>query len=445
MRTTKLISLFLCFLLLSCSKNEPDLLNDASFDNKEDFLIDEETAYAGAVAMLNQMDFDKTMVKGTKRITKRSVASKKLIKAKNDDVPAYYVFNFKNDAGFAIASADKRDSVAVFAASQSGNINLNDWENGRGDVGLLKSLIENYHKYVISGDINNSRSATSLKSKPRKDPWANYVEYESLDTVIKKGPIIGRWWGQVKPFNPNNDNHSCYGCVPVALGLVMSYYQHPESINYNNSSYTFDWDLINLVTDLNTAKTYKNGNQEPLWALSDLLLTIGDVGKAKYTPSITTMANSNIGKVLSTFGYSYSYSSVSDKNVSSIGNEILYNHPVIMAGKQAEKEIGHAWVVDGLIRTRLINGWINPETGEMMENTYALENCYTEYNNYFLINWGWANNPIHNSDHSSDSYYFEHEADLWTPYVSVNSAVFNVSEYSYDTSLAMWYMIRPIK
>lgn len=121
-----------------------------------------------------------------------------------------YIVNFDNNAGFAVVSADKRDRVKVYLASEQGSFDEN------GDVSqILLPLVQKYQNATIA----------THEFNPDKGDGVSTV----TDIVEESyGPLLKTCWHQEWPFNKELYNrfncHIPVGCVPVAIGQIINYY-----------------------------------------------------------------------------------------------------------------------------------------------------------------------------------------------------------------------------
>ena len=294
-----------------------------------------------------------------------------------------YIINFKNNAGFAIASADI-NLPPVLCITDTGSFHAGD-ELPFGVLAMLSRL-----------DNTTSRNA-NRSSGP--SPWLNFPE-DSVNVVWStirveniQGNKIRSRWAQRHRFNNLcpyvGANHAPVGCVPVAVGQIMYYYG--KNAVYNNFSY--DWSKMRFVVDSNSCPTFLSG-----WSgVTHLLYALGDSTnlRAKYDSTSTTAPDSLIPRTFTNFGYSnggvrsnYRYW---DQTV-----EIVHGHPVIVVGYRTQGYAthpdlqvdtfyrnGHAWITDQFLRVLRNVTVYDKTTGEVL---------YSEdlYQYYLHCNWGWG-------------------------------------------------------
>ena len=429
----KIFLLSIVLLLFACSNEEPVVnsvqTSNAIEENDSANFISEEDALKDAISFLNVSDKNP-------QISMIGAANQKAMPSRIERKPLtckafsdYYIFNFEDDRGFAVVSADKRDSVRVFVACTEGNISEEIWNDEKNGLGYLKNLVEQYHANATL----RSRNENSSK-QPRRDPVGN-LEYRVVDdTVYSYGPLMSTRWHQWPPFNQRADGYPL-GCWPVAIGQVMAYYQHPQSVTVNNNTYTFDWNKIGAINTEYDAFWYPAGASE----VFNLLSAIGLCGNVQYNQYVSEMNYTNVATVLTTFGYTSSlYNGFS---YSLLLNEVSLNRPVLMRGYDTINQKGHAWVVDGAMRLMHHEGYYYPGTDILYENTISEQYNYTDYYTYIWINWGWGENP------ARSQYSYEHVAYLWDIPLQVSTVIFGATIddtiYTFTNDLKMWTNVKP--
>ena len=420
-------------LMFACSNEEP-VVNGVQASNAIEEMdsanfISEEDALKDAISFLNVSDQNPqiSMMGSTDQNAKPAVVQREVLTRKV--CSDYYIFNFKDDRGFAVVSADRRDSVRVFVACTEGNISEEIWNDEQNGLGFLKNLVEQYHANATKSSRNDNSS-----KQPRRDPVGN-LEYRVVDdTVYSYGPLMSTRWHQEGYFNQRPDGYPL-GCWPVAIGQVMAYHQHPQSVTFNYNSYTFDWNKIDAIKTEYDALWYPAGASE----VFKLLSAIGLCGNVQYSSGGSSMYPSQVSPVLSTFDYSSSY--YSGFSYSLAANEISHGRPVLMQGTETLTQIGHAWVVDGVMKLMHHEGYYYPGTNILYENTIAEQYNFTDYYTYVWVNWGTGGNPDRNQ------YSYERVAYLWDIPLQVNAVIFglniNGNSYTYTTNLMMWTNVKP--
>ena len=187
----------------------------------------------------------------------KSAQSYKLKKIRDDDgVELIYVVNF-DEGGFVLMPTDNRVNP-ILAFSET---NFFETENIEKVNGL--SLWMNGTKKGIK-DVKKSKIH---QSKEMKALWGKYLKNFNLkdggiggdppceDSQVTKGPLLSTshdQWCQSSFFNldcpteaqveaqyncdcdfSGSSGHAYAGCAPVAMGMLMTYHQYPNSYNWS--------------------------------------------------------------------------------------------------------------------------------------------------------------------------------------------------------------------
>lgn len=166
-------------------------------------------------------------------------------------------------------------------------------------------------------------------------PDYNYEDYSIIlercviDSV-KVGPIIGTKWDQsdgynsAVPFFYQNGDRVFLGCVPVAVGQIMRYFEKPSNIS---------WNLYPLTS--------------PNSHVANFLYLLGCRLGIDYASGITSTTDSAAKSVLQNY-YNYSLSAGAF-NFNTVKQNIIAGKPVYIGGYQGG--YGHAWVCEGYMLT----------------------------------------------------------------------------------------------
>jgi hypothetical protein len=150
----------------------------------------------------------------------------------------FYVINFENNQGFAIASADQRYEP-VFCVTESGNYHYGDSIENPG----FEIFMEGLDLY-----------AASICTDPDCLSWIGDIAgpWETVTQVAEKLTVR---WGQDSPYSNNCPPYSIIdpytgavigsgrcpsGCVATAIAQIFSYYEYPAS----HGSYVYNWTNI---------------------------------------------------------------------------------------------------------------------------------------------------------------------------------------------------------
>lgn len=309
-----------------------------------------------------------------------------------------YVFNFENNGGFAIVSADDRIPTQILAYVEEGSL-----ENEVENPGLFYALeqLQDYAEYSIeefekSKDSllkvaeDNSFVVDVNKLQTRTVYTGTSYEYLSESTV---GPLISVTWGQGSPYNmyvetvcPNNSGGKApVGCVATATAQIMSYWKYPSTLN----QYSMNWTSM-CSTMIPTESNKSN--------IARLMREIGREVNMSYGCNGSGAQTSDAYEFLSRIGYHKYFSG--DFNVTSAKSAIDLSRPLLVKGCGTKTTSGrlwnkkttysdcHAWVIDGYktVHYKQDNYRIDTNTGSYTSNISYVD----EY--YFHNNWGWEGN-----------------------------------------------------
>ena len=270
----------------------------------------------------------------------------------------YYVINFENDGGFALVSADDRNRP-VYALSDEGKMVLSDTVNNIGlrtYINNLPSTPDEVNDWVLN------------PTNPRPDPTMSY-SYKEVAPILTTSV---RTWDQWAPFNKycpkpsGSTKNAPVGCLPLAVGMLMSYYEWPTAYN-------------NIVFDWNDMKSNHNSD-----VLAKFLKILGDPENlnAQYGVNGTSAYSFRIVPTFKNMGYTnlLSASFSEDKAV-----EILKQKMPILVTSESRSvpgsepnRVGHAWVMDGLYVFKYM-------TNSLQDPQYKY--AYTYYPHCV---WGWG-------------------------------------------------------
>lgn len=329
-------------------------------------MIDEDYASTRSNATNRQIDKSRSMV-----ITNRQSRS---LDNQNDSL--IYVFNFEDEMGFAIVSANK-NTEELIAVTESG-----DYE---------KSLSENkaFANYM-SQAIDYISGAEAL---------ASFDPFEECDTTYShRGPYLNVKWGQNYPagvFFPN----ATAGCANVAILQILSYYNYPNRINltYSNADSTsigLDWNDMKAHANAsyyrdNCINAYSNAHSD----IAHLCRQIAEISSSEFLPATanysynlnnyvplsngeTSTDGNNLAYTFSTLGYTATEPQSYESQCTF--SPLTRNKLICMVGV-TYSNVGHAWVADGYKKytIRSVSHATEPAT----------ITTRTIYYNHF--NWGW--------------------------------------------------------
>ncbi len=187
-----------------------------------------------------------------------------------------------------------------------------------------------------------------------------------------KGPFLKTKWNQNSSYSPTYGGK--LGCVTVAVGQIMRYYEYPR---------TYDWSQMpNFVPD--------DTESVPLTNFLESLRGELHVGSSGGTQDSWAV------RVLEDYGYDCQKVSHSG---SSFHSYLRKGNPVYMGGMRKDNiTIGHAWVCDGYCSTSHSVKYTLYLLAFQQGQPYALEKWFedTVYVDgptvTYHMNWGWGGN-----------------------------------------------------
>ena len=400
-----IISTLVC--LLSCNKESEILVVNETTSSQiiKPFMVGSENACKIAEDYINLLGMDNRSNSRKIRSIQHVSNSKTARVASGIESNGVYVINYENNSGFAVVSADTRDSVAVYLMSEVGNI-IYDTDNTLSPIFYIRSLIEDYQQEIV----NNSVMA--------RDPSADYQWETETNIIEKKGAFLETRWRQRYPYNIYlqdrfGDNYSdkTMGCAPVAISQIMAYYQYPKQYNNGSEITLFDWNRIGKV------KEGVSHTLSDIYAVSSFIYNVGLSAEANYhdlTTNATPVFSYKVPIAFRRMGYSCS--NLTNYNYSLLKSELYSARPVFMRGTSSDSSSGHAWVVDGYTEIEEVTT-VTDENGNIVESTITEEFSNVKTYHYIHINTGWGD-TLNNTMY----YHYETAVDdiVWT-----NSVIFS--------------------
>ena len=143
----------------------------------------------------------------------------------NKDSTIIYIVNL-NPKGFVILSGSKK-SRPILGYSFANNIDSNDLPTQLDFI--IKSYIRGI-EYLIENDIPPDQENLNL--------YKQYLDGSFNNSILNRSiaPLISANWNQGGEWNDYCPNNSLVGCVAVAMGQIMNYWNHPTQ-GYGYSQY----------------------------------------------------------------------------------------------------------------------------------------------------------------------------------------------------------------
>jgi|GEM_PF-2703326 len=429
--------LFSAVLFFSCGKMpEPktDPVSVVAMDST--YIVSESQSLNLCLKTLNALDpSSKSSLRNTRVVSSfvklSSLISKNgtFTKAGETEAPSFYLFNFSNNQGYALASADKRDNGAIYMFSETGNLNLSDIDTSSNQHCVL-NLIEKYHNYQI--DSCNRSLINKVQTKGGGDKGDDYESITTSVITAKYGPLITTAWDQDEPFNyyanyyggedcRGTDPHT--GCGPIAVAQLAAYYNYPSSYTQDGITYSFNWSIINqgkTKNDLNSDTTRK-------YEVSKFIYAVACAEDVEYGKDGSSVTRYHLKRGLTRLGFAHE-SNTHDFTYPAARLSLTQMHPVIITGETTGASTGHAWLIDGFSEitdeVRTYDG-----QGNLVENTILNIYNYDMYYKYIHCNFGWGNYNNSNRDYEYSCQYENYTA-------NVNASVFTpLTGYTFNEDL----------
>lgn len=252
----------------------------------------------------------------------------------------YYVFNADDGSAFVIVAGDDRAADVLAYGSRA--IDMNNVPCN------MQWMLKHYKQQM---DYLRSHPDVSLKTATRHNS-------------VVVSPLVSCTWNQRSPFYnqcPTSGTQHCLtGCVATAMAQVMYYWKYPESAppldGYTSEingitvgalpGGTFDWGNMLDVYPTNATTEQKN-------AVAMLMRYCGQACYMAYGTNGSGAYSDDELEGMKTFGYNEAallldrddYSA--DEWAAMIEEQLAVGCPILYGGVDADKNAGHAFVVDG--------------------------------------------------------------------------------------------------
>lgn len=348
--------------------------------------------------------------------TVKPVTRAKKTKSADDSNPdtVAYVFNFGQDDGYAILSADRRTDP-IFAIVPEGHIDFSeDVDESLLSTGIVEfygNLEAAYDRQVefairmqdslvssalakIAAEDDMAGTKAKIRPEPELIEDEPRVEYGPTSYVVTVAPMISVRWGQTNPYNLYTPVISGIqaptGCAATAVAQLMSYWRYPASYN---------WSVMMPASGNETLSTFQT--------ISHLMSDVGAGLNVQYGKTQSSAYFSDIPGYLSGLGYNPGL--YKGYNKTDVSQSLSNGRPVLIAGSSIKKDVykkylifwekyshtyyegSHAWIIDGSMKA--------------MTPIYVVSGGRRELSSYVTIplvhcNWGWPELGI-------DGYYNE--------------------------------------
>lgn len=286
-----------------------------------------------------------------------------------------YVFNFNDEQGFAVVSAN-RYTEGLLAITESGSYQ----PDKESEIMGLNDFMERAKEYV--------QNAPSLTPEGGSyNYWKFKIDTLAYSLIETKIPVA---WGQGGIAGTYCSNGTA-GCDPIAMALIMSYYQQPTLFKYtfgnrDINSESVSWSQINQhIHTSSHPYPFCNGNSNLDKTIGRICRELGSKAGSSYNSDGSTGTSPGaMYDVLTYYDYSMPgfHSLPSDEN--SFMNYLNENKLILMCG-YLQNDTGHFWVVDGGYHINTHNILY----GSQDEVNWVQYHDWTDNETYNHINWGW--------------------------------------------------------
>jgi photosystem II stability/assembly factor-like uncharacterized protein len=266
-------------------------------------------------------------------------------------ITVYHVFNYKGGGFVVVAATDA--STPILAQSDEGSIEENITNPA------AKYWLDSYSKeieYIITAKLDNTET---LKE------WDRILSKTDEHSIEDAGPLLsttwdqGEWYNYYCPAVPSGSGgsggHTLVGCVAIAMGQIMKYYNFPEQgfLSHTYDHPVYGTQLANFgESTYNWGEIGNTANSSSYQDIAKLLYQSGVSVDMNYGPGASGADQDKVPWALTTY-FNYDPKSVKYVKKASYSDnewkellkaELHAFRPVYYGGYGSD---GHAWVCDG--------------------------------------------------------------------------------------------------
>lgn len=348
---------------------------------------------------------------------------------KSESNSPLYLFNFKDNSGYAIISADKRDHNRIYLVSTEGYIDVNILNDKYSPYNLIYQCINKCQALAIS----NYEENFTTKAKEE--------EVIVTTTVSTYGPYLSTRWVQGYPFNQTLRESkgfpiNCYvGCAPVAIGQILAHDTTINSMSYlSNSNNVINFNMNNIrsiLSQYDAEEDYNTNGGILAKQVSDFLYYIGEAIQTEYTYNNEKgyyegkSRPVDFADGLERFGYTCT--ALTEYDLETVKGYLHSNTPVLINGYSNNTSTdNHTWIIDGH-KTILEEHRTYDENGNLLENNELNDYNFNVTNTYLHCNFGWENRKANGDYHTARIL----EVQGWPTRTYINSDIFKSSNMYY--------------
>jgi hypothetical protein len=294
----------------------------------------------------------------------------------NDDLPAFYILNLNNNAGFVIVSASMKSKPILGYSFESAF----DFDNIHSPV---NNLFDNYKQEIKYLEENTFAIDSKISSE-----WQQYLNNNSpKENNLKANlaPFHKIMWGQGCNYNelcPAEANsgtgycgHAPTGCGATVMSEIMRYYNYPVTGAGSNLYIPILYPLSPLTANF--------GNTTYHWSKM---------------PYAINSSNPEIAQIMFHSGVSVSmqYSANGSGALHADVLDAWINHfkyaPSAVWLKKTDYPVDSVWnalIIEDLDSLRPVFYYGTKSGGTIFDGHYFILDGY-QNNDYFHINWGWS-------------------------------------------------------
>lgn len=432
----KTIYLLLSTILFSCANEETNLMDELAYSNNQMELKTKRSivdAMAVAQESLCLLDNVKTRSENQENRTIDydsgiEIVTRSLTQSTSKELDTLlYVFNFNDNKGFAIVSANL-NTEALIAVTEKGHYNPMELQENEGFNTYMQLA-----KVYVSNSQNQSKNVRSL------DRIQQHRYYEEVISETSYPKMINLEWGQ-RDVQGNLCPNGLCGCSPLAIAMVMSYYESPTSMSMdfnpsNIHTVYFDWDdMKNHIRTHSSSQSSCGTSNTGHNMISELCRQIGKKAGSSYDifyngstlDSLTSTTIPGMCFCLNQYGYNASSESFSQSNIISyLGS----GHPIIVNAMTSPYGGGHTWVLDGYkSKTYYIHEQVKNEGDDLWTDINVYGPVSYAYNH---MNWGF--------DGHSNGWFSTSVYNMANPAISDNSLSLGNLNLQYNLSIILSY------
>ena len=257
---------------------------------------------------------------------------------------SFYIFNFPDESGYAVASANTKYGHSLICLTEKGSLTFEyfypirtrasaDSTGLEGGTGLIADLI---CASIMANEIAPPIDSTEVGGGPSGNV----------------GPYLKTKWTQnISPFNDKTDSHYPCGCTVLAVAQIMAFEEYSNTMVFDGVNCSW--------SDMKTVYTYPNqsssGTSTGKNQVASFVKELGSSNNCSVTYGTdgTGGTDVNAKRALSNYGYSVTMTpallpspNFTHNMHSLVRTQLFSGHPVYVGGYRSGG-IGHAWVIDG--------------------------------------------------------------------------------------------------